>query len=222
MRKLYHLWLSPYSRKVRLALKEKGLDFTLQVEKVWERRPGFLAINPAGLVPVLAEEEGPTLCESSAICEYLDEVYAGRPLIGGNPGQRAEVRRLANWFDLKFGREVSDNLLFEKLMRRFMAMGEPDSAAIRAGQSNLRYHLDYVAYLTQRRKWLAGDEFSLADMAAAAHLSCVDYLGDVPWAEFPVAKEWYVRVKSRPSFRPLLSDLIPGLPPPRHYADLDF
>ena len=222
MRKLYHLWLSPFSRKVRLALKEKGLDFTLQVEKVWERRPEFLALNPAGLVPVLVEDEGPTLCESTAICEYLDEVYGGRRLIGGDAGARAEIRRLVSWFDLKFGREVSEHLLFEKLMRRFMAMGEPDSAAIRAAQSNLRYHLDYVAYLTERRNWLAGGEFSLADMAAAAQLSCVDYLGDVPWAEFPAAKEWYVRVKSRPSFRPLLSDLIPGLPPPRHYADLDF
>jgi glutathione S-transferase len=222
VRKLHHLWLSPFSRKVRLALKEKGLDFTLQVEKVWERRPEFLALNPAGLVPVLVEDDGPVLCESTAICEYLDEVYEGRKLIGGDAVQRAEIRRLVAWFDLKFGREVSEHLLYEKLMRRFMAMGEPDSAAIRAAQSNLRYHLDYVVYLTERRNWLAGDEFSLADMAAAAQVSSVDYLGDVPWADFPAAKEWYARVKSRPSFRPLLSDLIPGLPPPRHYADLDF
>ena len=58
MRTLYHLWLSPFARKVRLALKEKGLEFELQVEKVWERREAFLALNPASEVPVLVEDDG--------------------------------------------------------------------------------------------------------------------------------------------------------------------
>jgi glutathione S-transferase len=222
MRKLYHLWLSPDCRAVRIVLKEKGLDHELVVEKVWERREDFLAINPAGEVPVLIEHDGRALCGSTPICEFVDEVYPNRALIGADPAARAETRRLVGWFDGKFAREVTDNLVFEKLMKRFMGMGEPDSAAIRAGQHNIHYHLDYIGYLAERRSWLAGDDFSLADIAAAAHLSCLDYLGDVPWEDHQPAKDWYARVKSRPSFRPLLADHIPGLPPPRHYADLDF
>ncbi len=222
MRTLYHLWLSPACRKVRLVLHEKGLDFEMRVEKVWERRREFLELNPAAEVPVLVEPGGAVVPEGTAICEYLDEVYPDRPMIGFDPPGRAETRRLVAWFDVKFGHEVSRNLLDEKLMKRFMGMGEPDSEAIRAGLHTIHYHLDYIEWLVERRKWLAGDDFGLADVAAAAHLSCLDYLDDVPWDGHAGAKDWYARIKSRPSFRSLLADHIPGLPPPRHYADLDF
>jgi glutathione S-transferase len=222
MRILYHLWLSPFARKVRIALKEKGLDYELHLEKPWQRRKDFLALNPAGEVPVLIEPDGQVLAESTVICEYLDEVYPDRRLIGFDPASRAEARRLTAWFDLKFNREVTDHLVGEKLMKRFLKMGEPNAQAIRAGLTNIKYHLDYIAFLFERRKWLAGDDFTIADIAAAAHLSCVDYLGDVPWDDHPAAREWYARVKSRPSFRPLLADRIPGLAPPDHYDDLDF
>ena len=222
MRTLYHLWLSPVCRKVRIALAEKGLDFELEVERVWQRRDAFLRLNPAGSVPVLVEPDGTALAESSAVCEYLDEVYPEPPLIGASPSVRAETRRLVAWFDNKFHHEVTDKLLTEKLDKRFMGMGGPDSAAIRAGHNNIGTHLDYIGYLSERRTWLAGELLSLADAAAAAHLSALDYLGDVPWDDYPKAKDWYVRIKSRPSFRLLLEDRIPGLPPPKHYADLDF
>ena len=222
MRLLYHLPLSPASRKIRIMLQEKTLDFTLKVEKTWERRPEFLALNPAGDVPVLIEPDGTVLAESSAIAEYVDEVYRERLLLGINPVDRAEVRRLIAWFDIKMNHEVTENLLGEKLMKRLLGVGQPNSAAIRAGKANIGYHLDYIGYLIERRRWLAGDHFSLADIAAAAHLSAIDYLGDVPWDEHEPAKEWYARVKSRPSFRPILADHIPGVAPPPHYADLDF
>ena len=222
MRTLYHLWLSPFSRKVRVALKEKGLDFSLKVEKVWDRRPEFLALNPAGTVPVLVEENGEVIADSGAICEFLEEVYPTRPLLGGIPVERAETRRLLAWFDTKFASEVTSNVLGEKVLKRFLGRGEPDAAAIRAGLRNIHTHLDYIGWLAERRTWLAGDDFSLADIAAAAHLSCLDYLDDVPWDQHEGAREWYARIKSRPSFRPLLADHIPGSPPPKHYADLDF
>ncbi len=223
MRTLYHLALSPFSRKVRVALREKGLDFQLRVEKVWERREEFLSLNPAGTVPVLVEEDGSIFADSGVICEYLEEVYPGeRNLLGETPKEHAEVRRLVAWFDQKFAREVTDNLYREKMMKKFLGVGEPNSSAIRAGYANIHYHLDYIGWLTERRKFLAGDKYSLADVAAAAHLSSLDYLGDVPWDEHERAKEWYARIKSRPAFRPLLADNIAGAPPPKHYADLDF
>ncbi len=222
MRTLYHLWLSPYSRKVRVALTEKKLDFEMKLERVWERRPEFLALNPTGKVPVLVDEDGTAIADSTAICEYLEEVYPEPCLIGRTVGARAETRRLVAWFDDKFAREVTRNIVDEKINKRFLRLGEPSSEAIRAGSENIHHHLDYIAYLAERRNWLAGDDFSLADIAAAGHLSAVDYLGDVPWAGHDGAKDWYARVKSRPSFRPILCDHIPGLPPPKHYADPDF
>ena len=225
MRRLYHLWLSPFSRKVRIVLAEKGLEFEIRVEKIWERRPEFLGMNPAGQVPVLVEDDGTTIVDSGVICEYLEEVHPpekGKSLFGPTAAARAEVRRLVAWFDLRFQREVTVNLVSEKIQKRFLGLGQPDSSAIRAGHANIHMHLDYIAYLTERRTWLAGEDFSLADIAAAAHLSCLDYIGDVPWDDHPEARVWYARIKSRKTFRSILADHIPGVPPPKHYADPDF
>ena len=222
MRVLYHLWLSPDCRKVRVALLEKGLVFELRAEYIWERRDEFLALNPAGDVPVLVEPDGSALSGSNTICEFLDEVHPDPPLIGRQALGRAEVRRLVHWFDGKFDGEVTENLVGEKIMKRLLGQGAPNSKAVRAGHANIHHHLDYIGYLTERRIWLAGDTFSLADITAAAHLSTIDYLGDVPWKEHEEAKDWYARVKSRPSFRALLEDNVPGAPPQRHYANLDF
>jgi glutathione S-transferase len=222
MRTLYHVWLHPFSRKVRLALAEKRLNFELQVEKIWERRTAFLAMNPAGDVPVLIENDGTILSNSQVICEYLEEVYPEINLLGRDSLQRAETRRLIGWFDVKFNREVTDNLVGEKLMKRFLKLGEPHGPSIRAGHANIHYHLDYIGFLCEKRTWLAGENFSLADIAAAAHLSSIDYIGDVPWEEHHHARDWYARVKSRPSFKPLLEDRIPGFTPSEHYENVDF
>ena len=222
MRTLYHMWLNPFSRKVRIMLAEKKLDFAMEVEPVWERRTEFLALNPAGEVPVLVEPDNTVLSDSSAICEYLEEQSPEPNLMGGKPYEKAEVRRLVAWFDRKFNREVTDMLVNEKVMKRFLGLGEPDSKIIRAAQQNIHTHLDYITFLTDRRHWLAGEVMTLADIAAAAHLSALDYLGDVPWSEHKSAKHWYARIKSRPSLRPILSDAIPGLPAPKHYSNLDF
>ena len=222
MRTLYHVWLSPFCRKIRILLAEKKLEFQTELEPVWERRHEFLALNPAGDVPVLVETDGTIVCDSAAITEYLEEVSPERPMIGDAPAARAEVRRLVAWFDRKFNGEVTENLVGEKIMKRISATGQPDSTASRAGHTNIQYHLDYIAYLMERRTWLAGDCMTLADIAAAAHLSCIDYLGDVPWDKHPGAKDWYARIKSRPSFRSILADQVPRMTPPKAYADLDF
>jgi glutathione S-transferase len=222
MRKLYHHFLSPVCRKVRIVLGEKQLELDLIAEPVWDRRHDFLLLNPAGTVPVLCEEDGAVLADSTAICEYLDETYPDRPLLPGTALERAEVRRLVQWFDTKFQKEVSDLILGQKVYNRLFDMGEPDSAAIRAGQANLDMHLSYISWLFDRRNWLAGDHLSLADIAAAAHISSLDYLGSVDWAKHPGARDWYMRIKSRPSFRSLLTDRDGSLRPAPHYADLDF
>jgi glutathione S-transferase len=222
VRILYHLPLSPFCRKVRLALGEKRLPFEPMVERVWERRPEFEALNPAFTVPVLREENGLSVADSYAICEYLDEAYPDVSLFGPTLAERAEVRRLVAWFDLKFGAEVTANLYGEKHLKRLLGLGSADAQALRAGYANLKAHLEYLGWLAEARAWLAGQHLSLADFAAAAHLSTLDFMGEVDWSRYPAVKDWYARIKSRPAFRPLLGDRVSGLTPPLHYADLDF
>ncbi len=189
----------------------------MKIEKVWERRTEFLALNPAGDVPVLIENDGTTLANSQVICEYLEEVYPEQNLLGSDPVHRSETRRLVSWFDVKFNKEVSENIVGEKVMKKMLKLGEPHGPSIRAGHANIHYHLDYIGFLTEKRKWLAGDNFSLADIAAAAHLSTIDYIGDVPWEEHEAARRWYDKIKSRDSFKSLLEDRIPGFEPAPTY-----
>jgi glutathione S-transferase len=230
MVELHHHPFCPHSRFVRLVLGEYGADFNLIDEKVWERREDFLIMNPAGTTPVLVQEAGPAVPGAAIIAEYIDEtrgLSAGDArLLPEDIAARVEVRRLAAWFNDKFFAEVSEPLVMERIYRRHMPAdqggGPPDTAAMRAARSNIRYHLAYIGWLMGARTWLAGDRLSYADLAAAAHLSVVDYLGDVPWEENEAAKIWYARVKSRPSFRPLLSDAVPGVAPAASYTNLDF
>jgi glutathione S-transferase len=233
MHTLTQFRLCPFSRAVRLALAEQNIDVELVEERPWEWRPEFLALNPAGELPILQVEGGAALCGVYAISEYLaegtppapeadeDEPF---PLFPGDRLQRAETRRLVDWFNGKFNREVTHELLQEKVYARLQpaAVATPDVDFMRAIRTNLRYHMSYISHLADRRRWLAGEHLSFADLAAAAHLSSVDYLGEVPWEEFAVAKVWYARLKSRRAFRTLLADRVPGATVSSHYANLDF
>ena len=227
---LHHYPLSAGSRYVRLILAEYEEAVTFVEELPWERREEFLAMNPAGTLPILIDETDGPIVGATVIAEYLQETRGSR--LGENAlmpplaPERAEVRRLIAWFLDKLESEVTSYLVSEKIIKRQAPAGSgggpPDPAAIRAARANIRYHMRYIGYLASRRNCLAGRDLSFADLAAAAELSCIDYLGEVPWEEDVTAKSWYARMKSRPSFRPLLTDLIRGNPASTHYADLDF
>jgi len=222
MRQLYHHPLDPHSRFVRLVLAEKYWDFEKVEEPFWLRREGFLRLSPAGTVPVFVDNSGKVLSNAVAIAEYIEECAVNPPLIGSAPMGRADVRTLVEWFCNKFAYEVSTPMMYERLWKRLSGGGTPDTAVLRNASYNIRYHLQYIKYLTERQTWLAGDYMSLADLAAAAQLSSLDYLGTVPWEEAGEAKDWYAKIKCRPSFRSLLADHVPGLPPSAHYTNLDF
>lgn len=223
MHRLYHLPLSPFCRKVRIVLSEKRQQAELIEERPWERRLDFLRLNPAGKVPVLVTNQNRVLAESAAICDYLESTMSEPELMPADVLSRAEVLRLVGWFDDKFNQEVTQNLLFERVTKRLAKLGYPDGACLKAGSRNIRVHFDYMTWLLERHNWLAGSRMTLADVAAAAHISCLDYTGDVPWEEYPAVRTWYAVLKSRPSFRSILADHLPGFPtPPAHYADLDF
>ena len=221
MNRLYHYPLSPFSRKVRLMLAEKRIEVELVEERYWEPSPDFLRRNPAGKVPILRMGSR-TMADSSAICEYLEETNPTPPLMPPGPEERYEARRLIAWFDDKFYHEVTEKLIGERVFRKVMGTGYPDSTNVKAGARAIKDHLDYMADLLDQRRWLAGDTMTLADFAAAAHLSCLDYISDVDWNRSEVVKDWYAKIKSRPAFRSILADQVPGFPPPPHYADLDF
>ena len=225
---LFQHMLCPHSRYVRLILGEYGIEARHIEERFWERREEFLLLNPAGDIPVLVADGEPAIPGGAIIAEYIEETREPGPdgLMPERPGERVEVRRLASWFNDKFHAEVSGPLVTERVFKRHMTReqggGPPDTDALRAARHNIRYHLAYLGWLVRTRDWLTGERLSLADLAAAAHLSVADYLGEVPWNEDEAAKNWYARVKSRPAFRPILADVLAGVPPAASYADLDF
>lgn len=227
---LFHQPLSAPCRFVRLVLGEYGVETELVEERPWERRPEFLQMNPAGTLPVLVSESGAPLCGLHPIAEYLDETRGvmarDRRLMPEYPLDRAETRRLVDWFMITFEADVLRALVRERVNKLQMPAelggGAPDSGAMRAARANVRQHLRYLNWLAGSRDWLAGKTISVGDLAAAASISVLDYLGEIEWAEYAQARDWYGRMKSRPSFRPLLAERVRGLPPVSHYPDLDF
>ncbi len=222
MWQLYFFPLCPFSRKVRLALSEKGVGYDLRREYPWDASDEFYALNPAGRTPVLAmREKNLTLIDSQAICEYFEETVDKSPLILGTAAGRAEIRRLTALFDESFYGDVTLPLMHEKMRKRLVLRLPPDSGALRNAMKLAHEHLDYIDWLINTRRWLAGAQMSLADFAAAAQISVADYLGGIDWSGHDEAHGWYRVMKSRPSFRPLLTEKMEGIPPPSHYADVN-
>lgn len=222
MRQLYHTPLSPACRKIRLMLAEKGLNFRLLPMHPWDTTQDFYQVNPSGETPVLIEETGEIICGAYAISEYLEEKHPSPSLLGKTALEKATIRTLMAWFDEKFEREVSWPLLEEKVHKRMARSGAPDTHALRSAKNAIDYHVDFIAYCTEHQPWLAGDVMTLADLTAGAHISAMDYLGDVPWGKFPEVKQWYAILKSRPSFRAILAERLPAMMPPAHYENPDF
>lgn len=213
--------VSPFCRKIRIAMGEKKMLFVLKDEEPWNLSEDVFKLNPAGELPIFLND-GNVVAGNYAISEYLEELNKETRLMPEDIRQRAEVRRLIEWFDEKFYRDVYRNIVYEKVHKRFAKGLAPDSKILKIGLNNLNFHLEYIDWLTERRNYLGGEELTMADIAAAAHLSIIDYLGDVPWEGYRNAKVWYSKMKSRPSFKDILKDNIKGILPAKHYADLDF
>jgi glutathione S-transferase len=222
MWQLYQFPLCPFSRKVRLLLGEKGIGYELWRENPWERRDAFTQLNHAARTPTMHEpERGVTLCDSRAICEYFEETIERAPMINGTAPQRAEIRRLVALFDENLYNDVIGPMLYERMTKRLVLRQSPDAKVLREAMKLAHEHLYYIDWLLDHRPWLAGPTMSLADLAAAAQLSVGDYLGGIDWAGHDQARAWYSVFKSRPSFRPLLTERMEVIQPPSHYADVN-
>ena len=231
MNRLTHFPLCPFSRSIRLVLRELQIKVELWEELPWAWRPEFLATNPAGNLPVLELDNRMVLCGYYPIAEYLSDIYKTHPVDGlsvplfpGDAESRAESRRLVDWFHVKCHNEVTSPLMYQRFFARAANVPghTPDSQVLLAAAQNLKQHLHYVGFLVDYRHWLSGEVLTFADLAAAGQISCLDYLGAVAWDEHPSTRDWYMRLKSRPSFASLLNDRVPGLAPPDYYEDPDF
>jgi glutathione S-transferase len=223
MWQLYQFTLCPFTRKVRALLNEKDVGYQLVRENPWERRDAFVDMNPAAQTPVMADaDRGIVLIDSMAICEYLEETVDRAAMISGTAANRAEIRRLVTWFDTQFYRDVTQPLLEERMLKRLVHRTSPSAARLREAMKSAVGHLDYIDFLLDHRKWIAGATISLADLAAAAQISVADYLGGIDWVGHTHAKAWYAAFKSRRAFRPLLAERVGGIEPPGYYENPDF
>lgn len=218
---LYQFPLCPFSRKIRLLLSEKNIPFDLIREDPWSASDHFFNLNPAGRTPVIVNaEKNVVIPDSRAIAEYFEETVDRSPMINGTAAQRAEIRRLVALFDENFYADVTAPLLSERMKKRILRQ-PPDSGALRSAMKMAHGHLDYLDWLIDNRPWVAGSTMSLADLAAAAQISVADYLGGIDWQGHEQSRGWYAVFKSRPSFRPLLTERMDVIKPPAHYALLD-
>ncbi len=225
MRTLYHFPLHPASRQARIALAEKKLKIKEEIIDPWQPSEAFTELTAESVPPVLIDIiPGGTVTISGvrAITEYANDGSTRHPLLAEDVFERAEARRIAAWFDTRFTDEVDAYILSEKVEKTIMGGASADPAVLREGREHLQFHLGYLSWLLEQRDWLAGRKYSLGDVAAAAHISVLDFLGEVKWRDWPDLKEWYQKIKSRPAMRGVINDRVAGFRAPRHYTDLDF
>ncbi len=196
--KVYGFPISPFVRKVHLVAAEKGIAVELAMSNPADPAPEFLAASPFRKIPALIDGDF-TLCDSTAIVTYLDAVQPEPPITPGD----AKAKARAIWFE-----EFADTILIaaggKVMFNRFVApklMGKPgDEALAEQGLKELGPIMDYLESQCGDG-WLAGDEFSIGDIAVAATLRSLGYVGlDPDPATHPRTAAWYGRVKARPSW----------------------
>lgn len=219
--KLYCYTLCPFSRTVRVILNENSVEYTVMNVKLQDDILNFKTENEWLHLPVLVidNKKKTQISGEAAILFYLYE----NKIITRLPMEKAlEIERIVERFNSFFFADVSWKLLSEKVLFYKESGHYPDSSAIRSATNKIKSYMEELAWFIDRRNWLAGDDFSLADITVASHLSCIDYLGAIDWNNYELVKNWYMRVKCRPSFQPLLFERVPGILPVSTYSALDF
>ena len=221
MHTLYHYYLCPSSRFIRLVLEEYKLEYSLQLENYWKPQKEFLLLNPAGHLPVLINIDNYALIGANVCMEYFNNLQLKPNLMNNSYQEQAEIRRICHWFEVVFKKEVLDPLIHEKVYSRIVDNINPNSNNIRSALQNLNFHIRYFDYLLKYKDWIVGDNLTYSDLIASANFSIMDYIGLLDLRNYKHIKEWYLKVKSRPSFKTLLKDQIVGLNPHNDYKNID-
>jgi glutathione S-transferase len=228
--RLYHYPICPLSRTIRVMLAYKSVPYIAVIENFWEKREKFCIINPTSEVPFLAikrddassDQQTLLIFGINAIISYLEEKYTDNSLIFGTLSYRAEIRKMCEWFNSKFYLEVSKYIINERIYSWYKSQRSPDLQLIKLARLNLESHLNFLANILSKRDFVGCNDFSLADIVAACHISSLDYLGEINWQNYSLVKDWYSIIKSKPSFRDLLYDTLPGFKASAWYRELDF
>ena len=218
---LYHYYLCPSSRFVRLVLEEYKIKYNVQLENYWRPQKDFLKINPAGHLPVLIDEQNNSIIGANSCLEFFKDLNLKPYLLGENYKDKAEIYRLYHWFETLFKKEVLDPIIYEKVFSRVVDNVTPNSSNIRLALQNLSFHINYFDYLLKNQDYFVTNSLTYLDFLASANLSILDYLGLLSFENNDNIKEWYFKLKSRLSFRTLLKDQIVGLSPDEKYKLID-
>ena len=218
---LYHYYLCPSSRYIRLILEEHKITYNTQLENYWKPQKNFLKLNPAGHLPVLVNNDNFPVIGANACVEYIKDLKLKPKLFVDDYREKAELNRLVHWFDVIFKKEVFDPIIYEKVFSRIVDNMTPNSDNIRAALNNLDFNIQYFNYLLNSKNYFIKDDLTYFDFLVAANLSILDYLGLLNFKSHENIKEWYSKIKSRPSFKTLLKDQIVGLNPHQNYQNID-
>jgi len=196
MLKLHYHPLSTYSRRVRIALIEKGLAaylIELDMAKGAHREPAYLALNPYGRVPTL-EEDGFVLYESTAILEYLEATHPSPPLVPADARGRALVAMHVKLCDIQLARQTGI-IIFPK---RFLPKERWDAAAMAQAKKEIEKHLGILETQLRGKDYLVGDRYSLVEVC---YTPFVEFLPLMEVTPPPAVARWVARMLERPSAR---------------------
>ena len=222
MRTLYYNTICPLSRQIKILLSELNIDCVYITEDYWLRNENFIKLNPAGTLPVFIEESGLQISGIYTIIEYLLEKYPSSNLMPDEIEEKIEPRRMMHWFNSKFYREVTNYLIEERVIRPIVLNEGPRTNFLKAAKINLKNHLTYFTKLIEKNGYISHDSMTIADLCAASHISVIDYFNEIYWEQYNSIKEWYLIIKSRPSFKPILNETFRGMKPSSQYKSLDF
>ena len=220
MNKLFHYFLCPSSRFIRIILIEKKIDFDLFIEDYSNPTEDYLFKNPAGFFPVLNTSFNENIVGSLVIIEYLKNLNLPPALMIKK--NENEIRRLLFWFETSFKNEVIIPLLKEKVFKRFEKNSMPNSHTIRSARANLKYHMQYFNYLIKDNDFFIDDKLSYVDLFYGASLTVLDYINELNFYDLEKLKNLYSAIKSRPSFKKILIDRVVGVNPHSDYLKLDY
>jgi glutathione S-transferase len=204
--KLYNANLSPNALRVRAVASELGIDLDVvevDFQKGENKAAPYLAINPNGKVPVLVDGDF-VLWESRAINAYLASLRPERGLYPEDPKRRARVDQWSYWHAVHLG-PATQRVVFERLLKKMFAMGEPDEKAIEPSLKELAQFLPILDANLADKEWVAGD-LSIADFAAASTFVYRKGAG-ITLDDSPHIAAWLARVEARPSWQAAVAPL---------------